>query len=406
MLTAPPPLLVGASKSARPVLTATLSLAWIIFVSSGLVSFFGEIVHVVFGREELAIVAGLGLLAMLLTGIILFGLMTVIPGIPQRFFLPISLFLPVTTIAILPLLVYFTERAPLIFCGLFLGQIALGLFCLHCWHGGFSYRWPLFPAHRLGKKKFSWRNLLGMLTAGLFLIFPALALYSAFSARLAVEHFSAGFVALRPAGISMQVRGYLRDDGKKIILMPRVHVADAAFYEALGAAMPASSVVMMEGVTDTQQTAKHPHGTSTQGSGKSRSGYARAAALIGCVEQAVFFKPRGTLVAADLDMGDFSPATLGLLKSVMLLHEKGLTPETLPVLLQPMPPSWEKELRDDLLTKRNRHLLDVLQQRLPTAEIIVVPWGAAHLPEIHREIQKLGFRVMETKDYMAIRFGS
>ena len=74
--------------------------------------------------------------------------------------------------------------------------------------------------------------------------------------------------------------------------------------------------------------------------------------------------------------------------------------------LKPMPPSWEKELRDDLLTKRNRHLLDVLQQRLPTAEIIVVPWGAAHLPEIHREIHKLGFRVVETKDYVAIRFGS
>ena len=61
---------------------------------------------------------------------------------------------------------------------------------------------------------------------------------------------------------------------------------------------------------------------------------------------------------------------------------------------------------DDILTKRNRHLLGVLEERLPTSEIIVVPWGAAHMPEIHREIQKLGFRVTETKDYVAIRFGS
>jgi hypothetical protein len=404
MSDAPPLLAVGAPTSARPVLTAILSVAWIIFLVSGGVAFFGEMVHVALGRGELAIVAGLGLLAMLLTGFILFGLMAFIPGIPKRFFLPISLYLPVTTIAILPLIVYFTGRASLVFCGLYLGQIVLGLLCLHRWHGGFRFGWPLFPARRLVGGNFSWGNLMGVGALGLFLILPALALYSAFSAKLAVEHLSAGFVALRPSGISMQVRSYVRDDGKKIVLMPMSHVADAAFYEALGASIPENSLVLMEGVTDTEQAVQRQGTATIRRSSKSNSGYSRAAALIGGVEQGQFFKPRGTIVAADLDMRDFSPSTLGVLKSVMLINEKGLTPETLPLILKPMPPGWEEDLWDDLLTKRNRHLLGVLDEHLPTSEIILVPWGAAHMPEIHREIQKLGFRVVETRDHMAIRF--
>ena len=74
--------------------------------------------------------------------------------------------------------------------------------------------------------------------------------------------------------------------------------------------------------------------------------------------------------------------------------------------MKPIPPGWVKQLMDDVLTKRNHHLLGVIRERLPTSEIIVVPWGAAHMPEIHREIQKIGFRVVETKDYVAIRFRS
>ena len=140
----------------------------------------------------------------------------------------------------------------------------------------------------------------------------------------------------------MQVRSYLRDDGKKIMLMPMSHVADAAFYQELGAAVPENSVVLMEGVTDTEQAAKRQGVTNTKRTSKSSSGYSRAASLIGGVEQGNFFKPRGTIVAADLDMSDFSPSTLGLLKSVMLVYEQGLTPETLPLVLKPMPPGWEK----------------------------------------------------------------
>jgi hypothetical protein len=50
-------------------------------------------------------------------------------------------------------------------------------------------------------------------------------------------------------------------------------------------------------------------------------------------------------------------------------------------------------------------LLNEVKTRLPETENIVVPWGAAHMPEIAREIQKDGFRLEESRDYTVIRFG-
>ena len=394
IVTTPPPLPESALKPSRPVLTAVLSLALLIFLSSGVISLLSDSLLLGFKRQDLAVTAAFGSLWMLITGLILCCLMAWIPGIPKRFFLPLSLYLPVTAIAILPLLVYFKEHALGIVWGLSLGQVLLGLFILHRLQGEFKFRWPLFPERQLVEKPFSWGNLVGVVMMGLLLLLPILVLYTAFSAKLAVEHFTDGFVAVRPSGISMQVRNYVRDDGKKIMLVPMSHVGESEFYQDLAASFPANSVILMEGVTDTTQLVN------------THSDYSKMAGAVGGVEQTKVFKPKGEIVAADMDMSAFSPATLDLLKTAMLLHTKGVTPETLPILMKPTPPGLEKQLMDDILTKRNHHLLGVIQERLPTSEVIVVPWGAAHMPEIHREIQKLGFRAVDTKEYVAIRFGS
>lgn len=175
--------------------------------------------------------------------------------------------------------------------------------------------------------------------------------------------------------------------------MPMSHVGESKFYHDLAESFTDDSVVLMEGVSDRKHVVT------------AASGYSKMAESIGVVEQQSVFKPRGEIVAADMDMSDFSPATIDMLKTAMLIHAKGVTAETLPILMKPTPPGLEEALMDDILTKRNRHLLKVLHERLPTAEHIVVPWGAAHMPEIAREIEKSGFRVKETQQYIAIRFG-
>jgi uncharacterized protein YbaP (TraB family) len=109
---------------------------------------------------------------------------------------------------------------------------------------------------------------------------------------------------------------------------------------------------------------------------------------------------------ADVDVKDFTTNTIGFLNVVMRIHSKGLNAATLMELTTfSPPPGFEKELFDDLLRKRNRHLLNEMKTRLAETESIVVPWGAAHMPEIAREIQKDGFQLQESRDYTVIRFG-
>jgi hypothetical protein len=69
-----------------------------------------------------------------------------------------------------------------------------------------------------------------------------------------------------------------------------------------------------------------------------------------------------------------------------------------------MAPDFQERLLDDLLRKRNQHLLEQIQNHLPETEHLIVPWGVAHMPGIAREIQKAGFQLEETREYKVISF--
>jgi hypothetical protein len=113
------------------------------------------------------------------------------------------------------------------------------------------------------------------------------------------------------------------------------------------------------------------------------------------------------MVMADVDVKEFTTDTIGFLNLVMLFHAKGVTAENvLKVLRFSPPPHFEEQLFDDLLRKRNRHLLGELQARLPDSGQIIVPWGVAHMPGLAEGIQASGFRLDGTQDYTVIRFRS
>jgi uncharacterized protein YbaP (TraB family) len=151
----------------------------------------------------------------------------------------------------------------------------------------------------------------------------------------------------------------------------------------------------MEGVTDKQNLLTN------------KITYQRMATTLGLAEQQKEFQPQGELAQADIDVDQFSTNTLQLLNLVMLAHTKGLNGQTLQKLTQYVPPPhFEQELFDDLLTKRNRHLLKEIHSRISESKNIIVPWGAAHIPQIAQEIQKDGFRLEETQVFTVIQFGS
>jgi hypothetical protein len=248
---------------------------------------------------------------------------------------------------------------------------------------------------RLQGRRFSWRNLLVFLLANVFVLIPGVVVYLVYCTVLATDHFSEGFVALRSDGLAVQARRYVRNDGKTIQLFPMSHVGEAAFYQKLSASFPTNSTILMEGVTDDRNLLTN------------KITYQRMAASLGVAEQQKEFRPRGQLVRADVDVEQFSTSTIDFLNSVMLVHAKGLNAQTMLALIQySPPPHFEEHLLEDLLRKRNRRLLEEIKARLPQSEHLTVPWGAAHMPEIAREIQKSGFRLVETREYVTIRFRS
>ena len=223
-----------------------------------------------------------------------------------------------------------------------------------------------------------------------------MAVYLAFCASLAVGHFTDGFLALRPGGLILQARKYVRADGKTIVLFPMSHIAEADFYQAVSQSVASNAVVLLEGVTDSQNLLTN------------RLSYQRAAKSLGLAEQHHDLNlQQGELVRADVDVQEFSSNTIAILNLVALVHARGLNAGTLTLLLRASPPpEVQQQLLADLLLKRNEHLLQELRARLPQSDNFVIPWGAAHMPGLAKEIQKSGFRLVESRDYVSIRFGS
>jgi len=275
----------------RPVVGILLSICLGLFLADGIVSLADESLILLLDVHLFTVVRGIVFLLALLTGLVIYGLMGLTPMIPKRLFLPVTLFNPAAALFLIPLAIYFPGRLERLAWIISFCQVALGLGILCRVQGGFTLRWPLVADNRLGSRGFGWLNLSGFLLVNVFVLLPAVLVYLAVCAVLAVDHFSEGFLALRPGGIRVRVRQYVRQDGKTIRLVPMAHVGEAAFYRQVSQSFPTNAVVLMEGVTDTRNLLTN------------KITYRRMAASLGLAEQQKEFKPaRVELVRADVDV--------------------------------------------------------------------------------------------------------
>ncbi len=397
--TARPPIMSSSHRGAAPgrqTLAIVLSLCLGLFLADAAVSLADDSLILFCNLHLLSGLRGIVFLLAALMALVTYGLMGLTPMISKRVFLPLTLFIPVTMIASIPLVIAFNSRIQLVAWGLSFCQVLFGLTVVYCVVGGFRWRWPLVAENQLGARGFSWLNLSGFVLFNLLVVPPALIVSLFLCASLAVHHYTDGFVALRAGELVVEVREYVRDDGKTILLVPMIHIGEADFYQDLSRSFPTNAIVLMEGVTD------HLNLITNEVS------YSRMATSLGLAEQAEAFDPSSIeLVNADVDVEEFAPETIGFMNLVMLCHSRGMTPGVVrQVLRYSPPPGVEQQLLEDLLGKRNRRLMEVLQARLPGSDRIIVPWGAAHMPEIAAAIQQAGFRLGETWEYVAIRFVS
>lgn len=349
-----------------------------------------------FGIYLLTLIDGILLCLTLLGTILVYGLMALTPLVPKRIFMPMVLVVFAPPLMLLPAVIFYYHQLQQIELLVSWLQVLFGLFILRWLQGGWKFRWPVVRDKHLGARTFSWLNLLLFVALNVFVLLPAVAGYIGGCASLAVSHFSDGFVALRPSGVVLQARKYVRDDGKTVILFPMSHIAESEFYRSVEQSVTSNSVVLLEGVTDTNHLLTN------------RISYKRAAKALHLSEQHEDFKvPQGQLVPADVDVSMFNSNTIAILNLVMLVHSRGINPQTMSQLME-FSPSEEvqQQLFDDLLFKRNEHVLKELDSRLSDADSFIIPWGAAHMAGLAKEIQKAGFHLVGTRNFVSIRFGS
>jgi hypothetical protein len=399
----PPPLLPSEPlPNKRPAgrgLCVVLSFCLVLFAVDGVVSFLDDGLIIFLNFHGLSILRGLVSLATILMAVVLYGMIGATPRVPKRLFLPIPMFFLLSMLAMFSFAIFWYHRAGQISFVISGVELLLAVVLLNATGqrdaGGPRVSWPLVRPEQLGARGFSWKHLIAFVVANVFVLLPLVVGYLFFSSARAVSHYSEGFVALHPSGLAVQVRKYVRADGKTIELFPMAHIADAAFYGHVSQAFPTNSIILMEGVSDSENLLTN------------KITYKRMANALGLAEQKATFAPsRGEAVRADVDVGQFSKNTIDFLNLVMLLHARGLTPENISKLLNfTPPPGFEEQLFDDLLVKRNEHLLGEIESHLPETDNIMVPWGAAHMPGLARGIEKSGFHLSETREFVVIRFG-
>jgi hypothetical protein len=204
-----------------------------------------------------------------------------------------------------------------------------------------------------------------------------------------LREMSHGFLQVDSTGLFTEARDYERGT-QKIHLLPTVHVAAPAFYDQLMEALPPSlSVILPEGVTDKKHLMKV------------RLDYGVAADSLGLSTQPdLTEKRKGPAVqSCDADLSDFAAPTLALLNGVAGALQAATAGDGL-AALQVLGTLEDKDtmtIIDDVLKTRNMRVVEGIQTALQTYSHVAVPWGAAHMPGIEREILKMNFQKGQTR---------
>ena len=355
----------------------------------------------------LSLIAGCVTLACLCMAFVLFVAMMFTPRLSKRLLLPPVLLLGLAV----PLSLLTGERWAL---PITLGEAVLGLGLvvgfknpgLTCWSlQNFTAQRPLFTV-----KNFVFTGLFnGVVGLGL-LGFLSLGLTQKLC--LSIEAATGSYLIIHPKGIELDERTFHRGD-REIRLMGMMHIAQSGFYDEVGKSLPAdtSAVVLLEGVGDREKRmdGKFDYagmarivGISTQAS-SSFSQKAKESLL----EQAEG-KKTGHLDyrIADVDLADFRPGTVRFIQALGKIMSSRTANEALLTYS-----AVQKELKqnqtyvlDDILNKRNQHLLGEIQAALKTHTVVVVPWGAAHMPTIQKQIEQWGFVETKRTPHWAVSF--
>lgn len=262
---------------------------------------------------------------------------------------------------------------------------------------------------------FEGSRLVKFILANIF-IFPVLLFLILFSLTSnVIEESSAGFVRLKPDGLYMIERTYSQKN-KQIQMMGMIHLAQSQYYTELVAAIPQQkTLILLEGVSDRNELLKE------------QFSYSKIADLMGLTSQkASHFQGRliskeslnrrsaneklaVDLLPADIDLNRFDPLTIKVLNALAKNVLNAENPLAGYVAFsrwgeQNLPENFDRMIMDDLLSKRNRHLISYFPAALKKYDNLVIPWGALHMKELEQAVLERGFELIKSRERLSIDF--
>lgn len=246
----------------------------------------------------------------------------------------------------------------------------------------------LFKARQLRACEFSFSRTLKATIIKLFVLLPLLLVYLLGSVQLMVGKLSAGFLQIDIQGLHTESRTYALD-GQKIHLLPTVHIGSSNFYEKITSTLSIEGTVFLpEGVTDKKRLLKN------------QLDYTAPADSIGLAAQPALApkKQAPAQYLCDVDLSEMSSETVAVLNAVGRTMQAAAEGDSL-AALSSLGSIGEPDINNliaDVLELRNARVIEGLHQVLGKYEHIAIPWGAAHMPGIEREVLKLNARLIET----------
>lgn len=235
--------------------------------------------------------------------------------------------------------------------------------------------------YKEGPVRFIAAPLLSLILLIAFIIIPLL------SVPLILIAGTGGFLALDGANISSVERIYQKG-GKTLHLIPMVHIGDEAFYKEISKVEgKVKTLFLLEGVSDKDQLLKNLD-------------YSKFAAGAGLDLQKEHFNPQAptefkhniSIQMADIDVNQFKPETRDFLKKVFNQMNSKSFFEVMYMSSENFSAKESAALIVDLVQKRNHKVLSELKSQENNFQEIYIPWGAAHMPEIERDIVMSGYK--------------
>ena len=250
---------------------------------------------------------------------------------------------------------------------------------------------------------YGWKRSVGWVGTW-FTVVPALiAIYLVTGAAWTVSWGTGDFMRLNTQGLSVAHKTYSLD-GQTTHLIGMMHLGEAEVYDTMLSTIPAdgNALVLSEGVTDRDGLLTAP-----------RDAYAKAARVVGLSGQG----PIGQMTRlpvhnADVDVNTFNPTTIELLNVALGMYDVENLDTALPAYLKFWTENSSRSdeivtnLFDDILHRRNDHLLREMAAAQPDHARLVVPWGALHLAGIEAALLDDGWTHQTTERVVLVHWAT